>query len=188
VLALLAACLAMAQIGEEFVVRPGSPHEASGGLVFSLEAGSHKHGEGGLATGHWVLRFERGREKGLLPFTASAPEDFYGEGYAFGALFRLMGEAPGGGIKMLLRPRTATPARATRHALGCREILQHHQGKFALPEGVSLAGGASVREGTGACIFSPTDGSAVVVVGMYSLEVLFVGAKDGPPRSGPILK
>jgi hypothetical protein len=188
VLALLAACLAMAQVGEEFVIRPGSPHEASGGLVFSLEEGGHKHGEGSLATGQWVLRFEKGREKGLLAFTASAPEDFYGEGYAFGALFRMMGQAPGGGIKIALRPRTSSPARAARHAQGCREILQHHEGKFALPEGLSLAGGASIREGTGACVFSPTDGSAVVVVGMYSLEVLFVGAKEPPPRPGPAVK
>jgi len=177
----------MAQSTEEFVVRPGSPHEASGGFVFSLEAGGHKHGEGGLATGNWVLRFERGRDKGLFPFTASAPEDFYGEGYAFGALFRLMGEAPGGGVKMVLRPRTTSPPRAARHSQGCREILQHKD-KLALPEGVSLAGGASVREGAGACIFSPTDSSAVVVVGMYSLEVLFAGYKQGPPQPGPILK
>jgi hypothetical protein len=42
----------------------------------------------------------------------------------------------------------------------------------------------SAREGTGACIFSPDDGSAVVVVGMYSLEVLFARK----PRPGPILK
>jgi hypothetical protein len=175
----------MAQASEEFVVRPGAPHEASGGVVFSLEEGGHQ--QGGLATGHWVLRFERGRDKGLLPFTASAPEDFYGEGYAFGAMFRLMGEAPGGGVKLVFRPRTASPPRAARHAGGCREILQH-QGKLALPAGVSLAGGASVREGAGACIFSPTDGSAVVVVGMYSLEVLFTAAKEGPPQPGPILK
>ena len=189
---LLVAWLAMAQSPEEFVVRPGSPHEASGGIVFSLEEGGHKHGEGGLATGRWALKFERGRDKGALPFSASAPEDFYGEGYAFGALFRMMGEAPGGGVKMVLRPRTGSPPRATRHAQGCREILQHH-GKLTLPAGVSLAGGASVREGAGACIFSPLDGSAVVVVGMYSLEVLYTRrtqpAPPGPsPEPSPVLK
>ena len=175
--ALVAACLAMAQAAEEFVVRPGSPHEASGGIVFSLEEGGHKHGEGGVATGRWALRFERGRDKGELSFSASGPEDFYGEGYAFGALFRMMGEAPGGGVKMVLRPRTASPSRAARHAQGCREILQHKD-KLGLPAGVSLAEGASVREGAGSCIFSPLDGSAVVVVGMYSLEVLFAAKKE----------
>src|SRR5438128_11097028 len=77
--ALVAPCLAMAQAAEEFVVRPGSPHEASGGIVFSLEEGGHKHGEGGVATGRWALRFERGRVKGELSFSASGPEDFYGE-------------------------------------------------------------------------------------------------------------
>src|SRR5205823_14800727 len=92
----------------------------------------------------------------------------------------MMGEAPDGGVKVVLRPRTASPARAARHAQGCREILQH-QGKLGLPAGVSLAGGASVREGAGACIFSPTDGSAVVVVGMYTLEVLLARKKEGPP-------
>ena len=182
-----AACLAMAQSPEEFVVRPGSPHQAADGLVFSLEEGGHKHGEGGLAAGRWVLRFERGRDKGELRFSASAPEDFYGEGYAFGTLYRLMGEAPGGGINVVVRPRTGSPARAARHAQGCRGILEH-QDKLALPEGVSLAGGASVREGAGACIFSPVDGSAVVVVGLYSLEVLFARKAEGPPRPGPILK
>jgi hypothetical protein len=187
VVVLLFAWLAMAQSPEEFVVRPDSPHEASGGIVFSLDEGGHKHGEGGLTTGRWALRFERGRDKGSLPFSASAPEDFYGEGYAFGVLFRMMGEAPGGGVKMVLRPRTTSPPRAARHAQGCREILQH-QGKLALPAGVSLAGGASVREGPGACIFSPTDGSAVVVVGMYTLEVLLARKKEGPPQPGPILK
>jgi len=174
----------MARSPEEFVVRPGSSHEASGGIVFSLDEGGHERGEGGLATGRWVLRFERGRDKGLLPFTASAPEDFYGEGYAFGALFRLVGEAPGGGVKMVLRPRTASPSRAARHAEGCREILQH-QDKLALPAGVSLAGGASVREGAGACIFSPLDGSAVVVVGMYTLEVLHARKKEGGAGRAP---
>ena len=152
----------MAQAAEEFVVRPGSPHEASGGIVFSLEEGGHKHGEGGVATGRWALRFERGRDKGEL---------------SFGALFRMMGEAPGGGVKMVLRPRTASPSRAARHAQGCREILQHKD-KLGLPAGVSLAEGASVREGAGSCIFSPLDGSAVVVVGMYSLEVLFAAKKE----------
>jgi hypothetical protein len=185
VVVLLFAWLAMAQSPEEFVVRPDSPHEASGGIVFSLDEGGHKHGEGGLTTGRWALRFERGRDKGSLPFSASAPEDFYGEGYAFGVLFRMMGEAPGGGVKMVLRPRTTSPPRAARHAQGCREILQH-QGKLALPAGVSLAGGASVREGAGACVFSPMDGSAVVVVGMYSLEVLFARKDKGPPGPVPI--
>jgi hypothetical protein len=149
VVGLVAACLAMAQRSEEFVVRPGSPHEASGGVVFSLGEGGHEYGEGGLANGRWVMRFERGRDKGELRFSASAPEDFYGEGYAFGALYRTMGEAPGGGVKVVVRPRTGSPPRASRHAQGCREIVQH-QDKLALPEGVSLAGGASVREGAGA--------------------------------------
>lgn len=166
------------------MVRPGTPHEASGGIVFSLEEGGHKHGEDASTSGRWVLRFERGRDKGALPFTASAPEDFYGEGYAFGALFRLMGEAPGGGVKLVLRPRTASPPRATRHSQGCREILQHHQ-NLPLPAGVSLAGGASVREGAGACIFSPIDGSAVVVVGMYSLEMLFAARKEAGSARAP---
>jgi hypothetical protein len=98
----------------------------------------------------------------------------------------MMGEAPGGGIKLVVRPRTKSPPRAVRNAQGCREILGHAE-KLALPEGISLAGGASVREGAGACIFSPTDGSAVVVVGMFSLEVLHARKKDAPPP-GPILK
>ena len=183
----MAASLAMAQSPEEFILRPGAPHTAAGGTVFTLVEGGHKQGEGGLATGHWALRFERGRDKGELAFSASGPEDFYGEGYAFGALFRLMGEAEGGGIKMVLRPRTASPVRAARHAQGCREVLQHQE-KLGLPEGVSLAAGASVREGPGACIFSPLDGSAVVVVGMYSLEVLYARKSEGPPRTGPTLE
>src|SRR5215831_4773545 len=107
VVGLLAACLAMAQAPQEFVLKPGASHEARGGIVFRLEEGGHKHGEGGLATGRWTLRFERGGERGELPFSASAPEDFYGEGYAFGTLFRMMGESPGGGVKLVLRPRTA---------------------------------------------------------------------------------
>ena len=182
---LLAAWLSMAQSPEEFVVRPGASHEAAGGIVFALAEGGHKHGEGGLATGAWTLRFERGRDKGELAFNASAPEDFYGEGYAFGVLFRMMGEAPGGGIKLVVRPRTSSPVRAARNAQGCREILSR-AANLALPEGVSLAGGASAREGPGACVFSPTDGSAVVVVGMYTLEVLHARKKDAPP--GPVLK
>lgn len=175
----------MAQSPEEFVVRPGESHEASGGIVFTLAEGGHKHGEGGSATGNWTLRFERGSKKGEVVFTASAPEDFYGEGYAFGTLFRMMGEAPGGGINLVVRPRTKSPARATRSAQGCREILGHAE-KLTLPEGVSLAGGASAREGPGACIFSPIDGSAVVVVGIYTLEVLHARKKAAPP--GPVPK
>ena len=184
---LLAACLAMAQSTEEFVLRSGAPHTVAGGIVFTLAEGGHKHGEGGLATGSWAVKFERGREKGELQLSTSAPEDFYGEGYAFGVLFRVMGEAPGGGVHLVVRPRTASPARAARHAQGCREILDR-QDKLGLPEGISLAGGASVREGPGACIFSPVDGSAVVVVGMYSLEVLYSRRNEGPPRAGPVLK
>jgi len=177
----------MAQAPQEFVLKPGASHEARGGIVFRLEEGGHKHGEGGLATGRWTLKFERGGEHGELPFSASAPEDFYGEGYAFGTLFRLMGESPGGGVKLVLRPRTASPPRAARHRQGCREVLDHPD-KLTLPPGMSLAGGASVREGLGTCIFSPTDGSAVVVVGMYSLEVLHSRRMQGPPAPGPVLK
>jgi hypothetical protein len=44
----------------------------------------------------------------------------------------------------------------------------------------------SFREGTGACVVSPDDGSAVVVVGKYSLEVLYARKQQRPP--GPVPK
>ena len=81
------------------------------------------------------------------------------------------------GAAYLRQGKRGLSALAARHAQGCREILQHKD-KLGLPAGVSLAEGASVREGAGSCIFSPLDGSAVVVVGMYSLEVLFAAKKE----------
>ena len=184
---LLAALFAMTLPPEEFVVRPGAPHKTAAGIVFTLEQHGHKHGEGGLTTGRWTLRFSRGVRRGKLPFTASGPEDFYGEGYAFGSLFRLMGASGEGGLNVVLGPRTAAPPREARKAGDCEEVLEH-ESRFApgLPEGVSLSEGVSLREGTGACVFSPDDGSAVVVVGKYSLEVLYARKQQRPP--GPVPK
>lgn len=176
----------MAQSPEEFLLRPGEPHKASDGTVFALDAGGHKHGEGGATTGQWTLRFERkGKKPESLQFTASAPEDFYAEGYAFSSFFRLMGEAPGGGVKLVVNPTTKHPLSPKPKRRSCDEILEQ-QKSFDLPAGVSLAGGASARKGTGTCIFSPTDGSAVVVVGAYSLEVLHARRVAAPPA--PVLK
>jgi hypothetical protein len=187
VVGLLAALLAMALPPEEFVVRPGAPHKTAAGIVFTLEERGHKHGEGGLTTGRWTLKFSKGVRSGKLPFSASGPEDFYGEGYAFGSLFRLMGQAEEGGLKVVLGPRTAEAPREARKAGDCEEVLEH-ESRFApgLPEGVSLSEGVSLREGTGACVFSPDDGTAVVVVGKYSLEVLYARKQKPPP--GPIPK
>ena len=74
------------------------------------------------------------------------------------------------------RADRSPPARAARHAQGCREILQH-QGKLGLPAGVSLAGGASVREGAGACIFSPPDGSALAFLSRGAIFVTIAGSE-----------
>jgi hypothetical protein len=172
----------MAQTPEEFVLRPGTPHPTQAGIVFSLEAHGHKHGSKGLTTGHWTVRYARGDEHGELPFSASAPEDFYGEGLAFGSLFRLLGESQGG-VKVALNPQTASPHQSEQ--AGCKEVLQH-QLTFAkdFPPGVSFAQGVSAKAGTGACIFSPVDDSAVVVVGAYSFEVLHARkrkAHQSPP-------
>ncbi len=183
----LIAALAMTHPPEEFVLRPGVPHRTAAGIVFNLEQGGHKHGEGGLATGRWTLRFSRGKKRGKLPFATSGPEDWYGEGYAFASLFRLLGESPEGGVRIIVDPRTAAPPRGARQARDCEELLEHED-RFApgLPAGVSLKGGASAREGTGACVFSPIDGSAVVVVGKYSLELLYARKEQVGP--GPVPK
>jgi hypothetical protein len=175
------------QSPDEFLLRPGAPHTASDGTVFALDAKGHKHAQGGGATGRWTLSFQRkGKKAASLQFTASAPEDFYGEAFAFDSFFRLMGEAPGGGVKIVLRPETKQPVQATSQRRSCDQVLEQAH-SFALPAGVSLAGGASARKGIGACIFSPTDGSAVVVVGIYSLEVLHARRVAAPPAA-PVLK
>ena len=166
----------MAHPTEQFVLRTGAPHQTAGGVVFTLEAGGHKHGDHGLTTGQWTLRFSRGQKKGALSFVVSGSEDRYGEGLAFDSLFQLLGEAPGGGVTVALRP-DSTGGRPR----DCREVLDA-KSTFKLPEDISLAMGASAREGTGACIFSPLDDSAVVVVGKYSLEVLH--AQRRTPRPG----
>jgi hypothetical protein len=172
----LVALIVMAQSYEAFVLGPRSSHYTGAGILFELEEGGHKHGEGGLQTGRWTLRFQRGQRKEKLEFAAGAPEDFYGEGDAFGILFRIMGEALGGGVKIALLPlagvRPPAPAK-------CGDVLK----KVALPAGVSLAGGAAVREGPGTCIFSSLNGSTVVVFGRRSLEVLYT--RHAPPRPSP---
>jgi hypothetical protein len=164
----------MAQVPEEFVLRAGASHETKAGIVFSLVEGGHKHGSGGLTSGQWTLRFAKQAREGELAFAVTEPEDWYGEGHAFGVLFRLMGDAPGGGVRLVLQPVTSSRPRAPGRPDDCGKLARGKAVAKALPAGVSLAQGASVREGTGSCIFSPLDGSAVVVVGRYSGDVLHV--------------
>jgi hypothetical protein len=115
-----------------------------------------------------------------MPFSASGSEGFYSEGYALGVFFRLAGSAPDGGISVVLHPRTSRAPRAESEVQpedACSDVLAKKAlFSSALPPGASLDAGVAMREGPGTCILSPIESrKTLVVVGIYSLEVLYVG-------------
>jgi hypothetical protein len=123
-----------------------------------------------------------------MPFSARGPEDFYIEGYALGAFFRLGGSPPDGGLSVVLHPRTSRAPRTESEGqptTACDERIEK-EALSALPPGAFDAG-VRVRHRPGTCIISPIHSpQTVVVVGIYSLEVLYVLA--GPPEEQPSFK